>query len=86
MVRIVREIVCEIVSEIVSEIVCKLVGKFACPDAGLSAQPAASFAQWLEFELGILEFSGRRELRTAGTDQRAASARPGWAGQAANQL
>ena len=55
--RIVSEIVSETVSEIVSEIVWKWVGKFACPDAGLSARPAASFAQWLGFEVVILEFS-----------------------------
>ena len=55
--EIVSEIASETVSEIVSEIVWKWVGKFACPDAGLSARPAASFAQWLGFEVVILEFS-----------------------------
>ena len=63
--RVDSEIVSESGSEIVSEIVSDLVGKFACPDAGRSAQPAAKLAQRWKIEVIIWAFSQRGELGAA---------------------
>jgi len=58
-------VIVAVVKVVVVVVVVKVVGKFARPGAGMSAQPAACFAQGLEIEVVIWEFSQRGELGAA---------------------
>jgi hypothetical protein len=69
-------VVVAVVKVVVVAVVVVVVGKFACPDVGMSAQPAASFAQSLGLELVIWEFSRRGEPRTAQRERTNALPRP----------